>query len=242
MGNDITQLIDAYQSCQERLPSLPKEPLLSDPLPTYPFERVSADLFQTGSHYALVYSDRLSGWTVVHQWRHTSSAKEVARDVVRNFINLGAPLCFRSDGGPQFDAKKFRDTLTRWGVEWRPSSPTYAQSNGHAEAVVKAVKSLMLKTATPGDLSNETFLRGLLELRNTPDATGFYPAEIIFGHQLRSIGPAHRSSFHPRWATVAEARYRQATIEDGVKAHYDVHSRSLRPLQIGQPVRAQDSV
>ena len=100
----------------------------------------------------------------------------------------------------------------------------------------------MLKTATSSDLSNETFLRGLLELRNTPDVTGFSPAEIIFGHQLRSIVPAHRSSFHSRWATVAEARDRQAAIDDGVKAHYDVHSRSLRPLQIGQPVRVQESV
>ena len=180
--NDIVQLVEGCQACQERLPSQQKEPLLNDPLPTYPFERVSADLFQAGSLHALVYADRLSGWTVVHQWRHTPSAKEVGRAVISNFIDLGVPLCFRSDGGPQFDAKEFRDLLLRWGVEWRPSSPTYAQSNGHAEAAVKAVKTLVLKTATSGDLNSEAFLRGLLELRNTPDATGLSRAT---GHHRR---------------------------------------------------------
>ena len=239
--NDIVQLVEGCQACQERLPSQQKEPLLNDPLPTYPFERVSADLFQAGSLHALVYADRLSGWTVVHQWRHTPSAKEVGRAVISNFIDLGVPLCFRSDGGPQFDAKEFRDLLLRWGVEWRPSSPTYAQSNGHAEAAVKAVKTLVLKTATSGDLNSEAFLRGLLELRNTPDATGLSPAEIVFGHQLRSIVPAYRSAFHSRWSTVAESRERQATIDASTKAYYDVNSRSLRPLQIGHSVRVQDS-
>ena len=115
--NDITQLIEGCQSCQERLPSLPKEPLLNDPLPTYPFERVSADLFQAGSLYVLVYADRLSGWTVVHQWHRTPSSKEVGRAVLNNFTDLGAPICFRSDGGPQFDSKEFCDLLNSWGVE-----------------------------------------------------------------------------------------------------------------------------
>lgn len=233
ISNDIIQMIERCQPCQEHRPSLPKEPLLSDPLPEFVFQSVSADLFQAGNLHAMVYADRLSGWTVVHQWRHSPTAKEAIRAVIGNFVELGDPMRFWSDGGPQFAAKEFHDMLTRWGVEWCPSSSTYAQSNGHAEAAVKAVKQLVLKCAPSGDLSSETFLQGLMELRNTPDATGLSPAEVVFGHQLRSTVPAHRSSFQPRWTNAMEARDRQTAIDAAAKGYYDVNSHPLRPLKVG---------
>jgi hypothetical protein len=62
ISNDIMML----DICQERLPSQAQEPLLADPLPSYVFEDVSADLFQQLSLHLLVYADRLSGWLVVH--------------------------------------------------------------------------------------------------------------------------------------------------------------------------------
>ena len=95
---------------------------------------------------------------------------------------------------------------------WIPFSPTCAQSNiaGHAEAAVKAVKHLMLKAAPSGDLASEEFLQGLLKLRNTPDATGFSPAQMVFGHQLRTLVQAHQSKFQPRWIDAMKARDRQA--------------------------------
>jgi hypothetical protein len=58
--NDIIQMIERCEPCQEHRPSLPKEPLRSDPLPDHVFQSVSADLFQAGSLYVLVYADRLS--------------------------------------------------------------------------------------------------------------------------------------------------------------------------------------
>ena len=239
-NNDIVQTVERCQPCQEHRPSLPKEPLMADPLPEFVFQSVSADLFQAGNLYFLVYTDRLSGWTVVHQWRHLPSSKEVIRAIIGDFVDLGIPQRFRSDGGTQFSSKEFRGFLNRWKVEWCPSTPTYAQSNGHAEATVKSVKHLVLKCATSGDLSSEEFLQGLLELRNTPDATGFSPAQIVFGHQLRSIVPAHRSSFQPRWTNAMEARDRQAAIDAVAKGYYDEHSRTLRPLKLGELVRVQD--
>ena len=92
-------------------------------MPEFFFQSVSADLFQASNLYALVYADRLSGWTVVHQWCHCPSSKEVIRAVLNNFVELRVPLRFRSDGGMQFDSKGFRDTMAHWGVEFRPSSP-----------------------------------------------------------------------------------------------------------------------
>lgn len=143
---------------------------------------------------------------MVDQWRHFPTSKEVILAIIRNFVELGVLIRFRSDGGQQFPAKEFQEMLVQLGVEWAPYSPTYAQSNGNAEGTVKSGKHLVIKCAATGDLSSEAFLQGLLELRNTPSATGISPAEVVFDHQLRLIIPAHCSSFQPRWTNTIEAR------------------------------------
>ena len=176
INNDIILLVEGYESCQSQRSSLPKEPLMRDSPPDFVFQVVSADLFQAGKLNVLVYSDRLSGWPVIHQWHHSPTAREVARAVIGNFVGLGVPVRIRTDGGPQFAAKEFQDALSRWGVTWSPTTPHFPQSNGHAEAAGKTIKALSLKAAPTGDLNNESFLQGLLEFRNTPNATGLSPA------------------------------------------------------------------
>jgi hypothetical protein len=65
--------------------------------------------------------------------------------VIDNFVEVGVPVRFRSDNGPQFDAGVFRAAMNRWGVAVSNLTPNYSQSNGHAEAAVKAVKELVEK-------------------------------------------------------------------------------------------------
>jgi hypothetical protein len=240
--NEITTLLSTCTICQERLPSHQQEPMMTDPLPTHVFEDVSADLFQSGRLHVLVYADRLSGWPVVHRWKRDPTAREVAQAVIGNFVELGVPMRFRSDNGPQFDAGVFRDAMERWGVARGNSTPHYSQSNGHAEAAVKAVKELVEKISPSGDLDSEEFQQGLLEFRNTPRENGLSPAQMVFGHQLRSIVPAHRSAYAICWKSVMDARDRQAAKDAESKTRYDLHSRSLPPLPIGTNVRVQDPI
>nr|XP_027211599.1 uncharacterized protein LOC113804887 [Penaeus vannamei] len=54
----------------------------------------------------------------------------------------------------------------------------------HAKAAVKSTKYLIMKTAPSGNIDNEDFDRGLLELRNIPNATGRSPAQILYGRPL----------------------------------------------------------
>jgi hypothetical protein len=237
ISNDITMLVESCGSCQQRLPAQQQEPLMRDPLPSRVFEDVSVDLFQSGSLHFLVYADRLSGWPIVHQWRHDPSAREVTQAIVENFVDLGVPVRLRSDNGPQFDSNLFQTKLRQWGVQWGNSTPEYPQSNGHAEAAVAAMKELVTKISPNGDISSDEFSRGMLEFRNTPRENGVSPAEMVFGHPLRSIIPAHRSSYAARWRTVMEGRDRQAEIDAGVKFRYDEHARPLAPLPLGTHVR-----
>lgn len=238
--NEITLAVEKCQACQERLPRQPQEPLLRDPLPSRVFEDVSADLFQVGSLHFLVYADRLSGWPVVHQWRHDPSAREVTQAVIENFVDLGVPVRMRSDNGPQFHAHSFQTKLRQWGVVWGSSTPNYPQSNGHAEAAVAAMKDLVTKISPRGDLTSDEFASGMLEFRNTPRENGLSPAEMVFGHPLRSIVPAHRTSYATRRQAVMEGRDRQAELDAAVKFKYDEHARPLAPLPLGTHVRVRD--
>ena len=72
--------------------------------------------------------------------------------------------------------------MKKWGVHHKPSTPNYPQSNGHAEAAVKSMKTLISKTTTDGNLDTDEFGIALLEWRNTPRADGLSPAEMLFGH------------------------------------------------------------
>ncbi|KZS02194.1 Uncharacterized protein APZ42_000862, partial [Daphnia magna] len=157
--------------------------------------------------------------------------------IIENFVDLGVPVRLRSDNGPQFDSNLFQSKLRQWGVQWGNSTPHYPQSNGHVEAAVAATKELVTKISPSGDLSSHEFSRGMLEFRNTPRENGVSPAEMVFGHQLRSIIPAHRTSYAARWQAVMEGRDRQAEIDASVKFRYDKHARPLAPLLLGTHVR-----
>ncbi|XP_042879208.1 uncharacterized protein LOC122257780 [Penaeus japonicus] len=121
------------------------------------------------------------------------------------------------------------------------STPHYPKSNGHTEAAVKKVKYLILKTAPTGNIDNEAFGRGLLELRNTPNFTRRSPAQILFGHSLCSCVPAHAKSFTKEWLYRAESCDRCANeCAKDVETRFNKHARALPMLKIGTQVRIQE--
>ena len=133
---------------------------MHDPPPSRPFEDVSADLFgQAGKSY-LVYVDRLSGWIKRSEFRHDPSSQQVISANRKFFVDTGVPVRIRTDGGPQFSSSSFRQFLKRWGVIQALSSPHYAQSNGHAEAAVKAMKNPVAKSTENGNIDSNKFCEG----------------------------------------------------------------------------------
>ena len=198
-------------------------------------------MFSHGNHHYLVYADRLSGWTTINVWAKDPTAKEVAKAVAKNFVDLGVPVRFRSDGGPQFSGGEFTKFLDRWGVDAVLSTPHYPQSNGHAEAAIKAMKALTIKSVPNGRLDDESFQQALLEWRNTPRSDGLSPAQRIFGHPLRSLVPAHHRSYAKEWQNSMEECDRfNAEQKTSATDRYNERARPLEPLNIGTPVRIQD--
>jgi len=240
ISSDLKNAVDACESCQERRPSLPKEPIMKDAKPERVFEIVSCDLFTHGGKTYLVYSDRLSGFPMLAQYSKDPSAPEVAKTMIKFFITFGVPSQLRSDGGPQFKAKEFQDFLLRWGVTWTPSSP-YMHC-AHAEANVRTLKNLVAKSGCKS-IDEEEFQHGLLELRNSPRSDGRSSAQIVFGHPLRSKVPMHPRSFAKEWQISADdADKKAAEIEAKNDAYYNRNARRLRSLELGMDVLIQDPV
>jgi hypothetical protein len=73
-----------------------------------------------------------------------------------------------------------------------------------------------------------------------PHESGLSPAHIVFGHQLRSIIPAHRSSYASQWKEGIAARESKAAADAATRLRYDARARHLHPLSIGESVRVQD--
>ena len=158
------------------------------------------------------------------------------------FVDLGVPVTFRCDGGPQFSSKEFKDFLKKWGVKLKQSTPYHPQSNGHAESTVKAMKHLLIKTAENGNIESEEFQKGLMEFRNTPRSGGLSPAQIVFGHPTRTLVPAHSKAFDPKWS-ITRQNYDNKYYQDKLKAkkYYDRSSTSLKELKMGSEVLVQDA-
>ena len=213
-----------------------------EPPPSRIFEDVSVDLFSYNGNSYLVYVDRLSGWPTISEFvKRDPTSNDIISQLILQFSNLGVPTRLRSDGGPQFVSRNFNDFAQRWGITLQQSTPYYAQSNGHAEAAVKAMKALLAKTSRNGRIETEGFQRGLLEWRNTPRSHGKSPAEIVFGHQLRSFLPAHRSTFAKQWRDDIEQRESIGDkAQEQARVYYDAHAHPLKPIPIGSSVRIQD--
>ena len=220
INSDISSTVSACQECQTYLPSQAKEPMISENLPSSPFVQVATDLFSEAGKSFLVMVDCFSGWPTVHRWTSDPNSGQVIKVLKQWFAQFGIPNRLRSDGGPQYDSAEFRTFCDEWNITHQLSSPHYPQSNSQAELCVKLIKRLVQKVGT--DLQSDEFLRGILELRNTPKSHGKSPAELIYNRPLRS----HVPSMMPNHVTEHIQQRCQAS-----KENYDRTARELPPLR-----------
>ena len=144
MGNDIVNATKQCETCTKRMTSLPQEPLKQRPPATRPFEQIHADIGTVKGRDFHVMVDSFSGWPHMIPFPDTkTSARRVIEPTRKFFSNVGAPVLFWSDNGPQFAAAEFNKILSDWGVNAATSSPHYTQSNGRAEAEIKTMKTLI---------------------------------------------------------------------------------------------------
>ena len=169
------------QKCNERSSSESQEPIVRTPAPTYPFQKVCADYFETQRHSYLTYVDHFSGSiSIFHFKSHQTTSQNLISEFRSLFENYRAPEEFSSDGGPQFSSEKFQSILEDCGVFQCTLSAGYPQSNGQAS------KRLIMDGSSKNvDLNNDKAARVILQYSNIviPEM-GLSPVQILFHRGL----------------------------------------------------------
>ena len=154
-----------------------KEAMKSQPVPQYPWQFVSQDLFQFESSNYLVTVDHYSDFTELDELDNTLSST-VVKQAKSHFARHGIPGVLLSDNGPQFVSTEFAAFCDLYGITHITSSPYWPRGNGKAESAVKIVKTFM-KKCTDIQLA-------LLVYRNTPqEGHSLSPAQRSMGRRTR---------------------------------------------------------
>ena len=185
MSGDVRQFIEACNTCRSFASKPPAEPMIMKEDPGQPFDHVATDLFSLRGKEYLITVDCSSNFIEVDEM-HSTTSKAVIKKLKRHFARYGIPSIVYSDNGPQYAGIEFKKFAQRWNFQHITSSPGYPQSNGAAEAAVKAVKQMMRKCVA----DRQDFYLGLLAMRNTPtEGMGSSPSQRLMGRRTRSLLP-----------------------------------------------------
>ena len=162
------------------------------------------------------------------------------------FARSGAPEEISTDGGTNLVSEEMCKFFQDWGVNMRISSAYYPQSNGRAEAAVKAAKRLlMMNTGTGGSLNTDKVSAALLQYLNTPlRGINKSPAQLAAGRQLRDGVPAARQHYKVDIHWRKTLREREILMAEANQDIMDErgNQRQLPPLKQGTRVWIQDQV
>ena len=197
MEGDLQHHRSQCTCCDKHAPSLPPESLALTPPPEYPFQSVVADMFQLNGHTYLAYADRLTGWLETAHFPGDATSSKIISHLRVFFRRWGAPECLSTDGGTNLASSEVTEFLKKWRVTARVSSAHYPQSNGRAEAAVKAAKRVLRgNTGVGGSLDCDKVAQALLQYLNTPlREVNKSPAQLATGRQLRDGVPIARQYY-----------------------------------------------
>ena len=179
MRGEIERMVTECTECIKKR-RMAHQPLEPTPLPGGPWEEVGSDCFEfRGRHYLLVV-DYFSRWVEVAEMGSMDSACLVKK-LRPIFARLGNPKLMRSDNGPNYKGRELREALGEMGVKQMTSSPHYPESNGLAERAVQTIKGMWGK--------EEDKNLALQMYRSTPLQSGWSPAELLYGRNIRTNLP-----------------------------------------------------
>ena len=186
ISNEICQTVDKCVICQttstvqRKLPSVPSE------IPPHAWHTLGTDLFYWKHTDVLVLGDYFSKYLIVRKLP-SSTSSAVCKEISTIITEFCKPYNIRSDNGPYYTSKEFKELMELLQIQHITSSPHFPQSNGFAEAMVKIAKKLMDHST----LQKKAWNFGLMEYRCTPH-TGNIPSplELLTGQKPRTNCPS----------------------------------------------------
>ena len=231
ISNDIRQMVEKCSICQRTSTSQKKPAPQFTEIPPFPWHTLGTDLFYWKQQDWLVLADYFSKYLIVRKLP-SSTTQAVSKEISMIFTEFGRPFVLRSDNGPCYASKDFKQLMEQFQVEHITSSPHYPQSNGFAESQVKIAKKLMERST----MDNKPWNFALWEYRTTPISNTLpSPLEILMQRVPRTSLPSLPGSSTASSPKILQYR------EELRKRYGNSTTESISDrLEPGQPVWVQD--
>ena len=233
----IEEVVCQCETCTQFHSQNAAAPLTPTPTPSHPWQMCATDIFTLEGIDHLVVGDFYS--KIIFVWclpPGQSNANKVVLLLKEMFSEHGIPKVLHSDNGPQYMSAQFVNFCIAWGVSHETSSPHYLQSNGFSEACVKSVKHTLQWAKYSGADPHLAFLALWAMPINSKLQS---PAELLYQCQLKTTIPAKIHNSDPAAPWVCE---QIDACSESAKAQADKHSKTLAPLNAGQPVATYDTL
>ncbi|UYV65022.1 hypothetical protein LAZ67_3002850, partial [Cordylochernes scorpioides] len=230
MSIDIAEKVKNCEICQKHQKSKIRQPLKPFPVPDYPWQTVSLDIFYIQKKPHLLVVDRYSGYPEVFTL-DPPTASNVKNKLRETFARFGIPETMMSDNGPPFRSEIMTDFCIRWGIKQLFSSPHLHRSNGLAERNIQTIKTQLIKCRDEG---SDPYL-AILAYRNTPKNDLPSPAQLCLSRSLRCqiprITPLYRP-YQTNWRSIENSkRKRQSSMKEQPRdGGYEKSQLSSEPI------------
>ena len=230
ISESINSKISKCSTCITNRNKQPQPPLITRPLPEYPWQRIGADLFEVNNKHFLVIVDMYSRFIEI-SYLTTTTATNVIAKIKNSFARFGKVQELFTDNGPQFACAEFAKFAKDYEFKHVTSSPHYPQSNGSAESAVKIAAKIVQQ--------HDPFL-ALMNYHASPiAATGFSPGELMLNRRMNTLVPCLPENLLPRMQNTQTIRSRDDTYRERMANNYDRrnHTKPLDSLAPGEIVR-----
>ena len=178
--------------CQSATPMKRRQPLKPTKCPDSPWKEVSADFkdIPNSNEYLLVVVDDHSRYPAV-EIVHSTSAKVTILALEKIFATHGNPEVLKSDNGPPFQSKEFREFALNTGFRHRKVTPEWPEANGEVERFMRTLKKCIHTSTAQGKNWKQGLWQFLKQYRATPhSSTGIAPAQALYGKNIHTEIPS----------------------------------------------------
>ena len=89
--NDMDNTVLACKQCQDLLPSNTREPIVSKPTPTRPFQEIAGDFCSYAAQSYLILVDCYSDWPDIIPMGHNTTMTHLTKVIRQSFCRTGVP-------------------------------------------------------------------------------------------------------------------------------------------------------
>jgi hypothetical protein len=238
MDQTIVAYVTSCDSCQRNKPSQqsPMGPLMSLPIPEYPWQWVSLDLIinlprsRSGNDAILVFVCRLT--KMVHYVATTSNvtAPQLATIFMREVVRLhGVPEAILSDRDPRFTAHFWRAFWEQLGTTLTMSTAYHPQTDGQTERSNRTLEEMLRSRVNFAQNDWDQHLAAAeLAVNNAQQASsGFSPFYLNTGREVKLPLDQAIAGLRPSNNPEATARIRRLH-EDLTRAHENLGKAQQR--------------